>query len=108
MAAIHEQIKLEQLPANQRELAELLGMRQYIELTRRFGGETIYVQKYSELLKTPRNAEIKRKFDGFNFIELAREYDLSERYIRELVSDITTQVRSRPMDGQVTFEEISL
>ncbi len=106
--AVYDQISLEQLPANQRELAELLGMRQYIELTRRFGGETIYIQKYSELLKTPRNAEIKRKFDGFNFVELAREYDLSERYIRELVSDITTQVRARPMDGQVTFEEISL
>jgi len=108
MSGIHEQIRLDQLPANQRELAELLGMRQYIELTRRFGGETIYIQKYSELIKTPRNAEIKRKFDGFNFTELAREYDLSERYIRELVSDITPLVRARPMDGQVTFEDMSL
>ncbi|MFV0497471.1 MAG: Mor transcription activator family protein [Candidatus Fimivivens sp.] len=105
MDNIHDKLKVEQLPQNQRELAELLGMRVYVELTRRFGGETIYIQKYSELLKTPRNVEIKQKFDGYNFVELAKEYDLSERYIRELVSDITTQVRSRPMEGQVTFED---
>lgn len=95
-----EGITLEQLPAGQRELAELLGMSMYVELTRRFGGDTIYIQKYSELQKSPRNAEIRRKFDGYNFSELAREYDLSERYVRALVQDITDPVRRRPLEGR--------
>lgn len=108
MEPVHDKISLGQLPSNQRELAEIVGMEKYVELTRRFGGDTIYVQKYTELLKTPRNAEIKAKFNGYNFGELAKEYDLSERYIRNLVSDITVQVRSRPMDGQVSFGDLSL
>jgi len=103
-----EGITLEQLPAGQRELAELLGMSMYVELTRRFGGDTIYIQKYSELQKSPRNAEIRRKFDGYNFSELAREYDLSERYVRALVQDITDPVRRRPLEGQIGFDDLQV
>ena len=103
-----EGITLEQLPAGQRELAELLGMSMYVELPRRFGGDTIYIQKYSELQKGPRNAEIRRKFDGYNFSELAREYDLSERYVRALVQDITDPVRRRPLEGQIGFDDLQV
>lgn len=103
---LHEQITLEDLPEKQREIAETVGLRNYIELTRRFGGDTPYIQKYSELIKAPRNSEIRRKFNGFNFEELAHEYDLSERYIRELVSGIVRNVRARPAEGQLSFDEI--
>ncbi len=105
-AAYDGEITLDQLPGNQRELAELLGMQVYIALTQRFGGDTIYIQKYSELLKNPRNAEIRRRFDGYNFSDLAREYDLSERYVRALVQDITDPVRRKPLEGQIGFDDL--
>lgn len=101
--SLHEKITLADLPEKQREIAEIVGIEKYIELTKRFGGDTPYIQKYSELIKSPRNNEIRQRFNGFNFEELAHEYDLSERYIRELVSDITREVRARPMEGQISL-----
>lgn len=97
---LHEKIRLEDLPQSQREIAEIVGLKGYIALTKRYGGDSPYIQKYSELLKAPRNMEIRSKFNGYNYTELALEYDLSERYIRDLVSDIKEEMRTRPMDGQ--------
>ncbi|MEF9853854.1 MAG: Mor transcription activator family protein [Hydrogenoanaerobacterium sp.] len=102
---LHEKLTLEDLPPKQREIAEIVGLDKYILLTKRFGGDTPYIQKYSELIKSPRNDEIKEKFNGYNATVLALEYNLSERYIRELVCDIRREVQARPIDGQLFFEQ---
>jgi len=47
-----------------------------------FGGEFIYINKNSQ-----RNREIKDSYNGRNVAELARQYGLSERRIREIVSE---------------------
>ena len=84
-------IRLEDLFGNQREIAEIIGVDKYIELTKTYGGDNIYIQKYSEVLKIQRNAEIRAKFNGYNADELADEYNLTERYIRMLCSDLVSQ-----------------
>lgn len=86
-----QNIKLEDLFGNQREIAEIIGVEKYIELTKTYGGDNIYIQKYSEVLKIQRNAEIRSKFNGYNANELADEYNLTERYIRMLCSDLVSQ-----------------
>ena len=53
--------------------------------------------------RAARNEEIKKKFTGGNFRELAFEYDLTEVQIRSIVSDIVREVRARPMEGQQTL-----
>lgn len=78
-------ISLRDLSEKQREIAELIGIDNYIKLSKRFGGEdSIYIQKYSELVKSIRNNEIRTKYNGHNIPELAKKYNLSERYIRKL------------------------
>ena len=54
-------INLDDLVGTQREIAETIGIESYIKLCQTFGGDTIYIQKYSELQKLERNAEIKAK-----------------------------------------------
>ena len=79
-------ISLEDLSDRQREIAEIVGIENYIKLSKRFGGEdSIYIQKYSEIIKVVRNNEIRTKYnDGHNIPELAKKYNLSERYVRKL------------------------
>ncbi|MCI5655917.1 MAG: Mor transcription activator family protein [Candidatus Pseudoruminococcus sp.] len=79
-------ISLEDLSDRQREIAEIVGIENYIKLSKRFGGEdSIYIQKYSEIIKVVRNNEIRTKYnDGHNISELAKKYNLSERYVRKL------------------------
>ena len=72
-----------QLDGEQRELAEIIGLEAY--LTDSYAGCTIYVRKPEEITKKLRNTEICERFNGRNYRELAREYQLSESSIRKIV-----------------------
>lgn len=92
-------INLDDLVGTQRDIAETIGIESYIKLCKSFGGDTIYIQKYSELQKLERNAEIKAKYNGYNSSQLAK-YDLSERYVRIICSNGN-------LDGQLSiFDDI--
>lgn len=76
------QIVLEDLPESQREIAELIGLDNYIKLTKKYGGiNNFYIRKYSEIVKEARNREIRRKYNGYNAKMLAVQYNLSEQTI---------------------------
>lgn len=98
-----KQIKIEDLYGIQKEIAELIGIDNYIKLSLHFGGDNIYVQKYSEVIKVQRNNDIRQKFNGYNSDQLAREYNLSERYIRMICADLIEAIRSRPPQGQMSL-----
>ena len=98
-----KQIKIEDLYGIQKEIAELIGIDNYIKLSLHFGGDNIYVQKYSEVIKVQRNNDIRQKFNGYNSDQLAREYNLSERYIRMICADLIEAIRSRPPQGQLSL-----
>ena len=76
-------IRLEDLTGNQREIAELIGLDNYIKLSKLYGGDSsLYIQKYTEITKNARNREIREKYNGYNSPQLSNMYDLSERQIR--------------------------
>ena len=79
------EIKIEDLAESQREIAELIGLDNYIKMSKRFGGiNNLYIQKYSEIFKEARNREIKSKYNGYNIRWLAKTYNLSERHIKAI------------------------
>ena len=46
------EIRLEDLVDTQREIAELIGLDNYIKLSKRFGGiNNFYIHKYSEITR---------------------------------------------------------
>ena len=76
-------IRLEDLAETQKEIAQLIGIENYIKLSKRFGGDSsLYIQKFSEISKNARNREIRKKYNGYNIPYLANLYNLSERQIR--------------------------
>lgn len=82
-----EKIKsIEQLSGDQRELAEIVGLEAYQKLVANYGGSSVYVNKSDTLTRPERNAEIKRKFNGANYRELAKEYGFSETGIRKIIN----------------------
>lgn len=94
-------ITLENLSPTQREVAEIVGLDKYLELVKCFGGcKGIYIPKYSELLRPSRDVEITEKFNGYNYDELAMEYDLSVRTIYKLVSHMIRERKNAPMENQ--------
>ncbi len=79
-------IKLKDLQGDQRELAEIIGIEAYLELVKIYGGTNIYIAKMDKLQNIKRDAEIVKKFNGFNYKQLAFEYHLAERTVREIIA----------------------
>lgn len=81
------EIQLSDLRGEQREIAQAIGIKAYIELVKLYGGSNIYIAKMDKLLCIKRDAEIVRKFNGNNYAQLAKQYGLSERAIRTIIAD---------------------
>lgn len=99
-------ITMADLDGDQLHLAELIGLENYLKVVQEFGGSAVYIRKLDSLRQGERDREICSKFDGYNFRELAQEYDLSERMVREIVSDHVRAMRSRPVSGQIGFDDL--
>lgn len=96
------------LPEDQRRILDLVGPEIYAKLVEAYGGLTIYIPKKDSFLRTARNEEIRRKFNGTNYRSLATEHNLSEVAIRQIVADIDHQMRTQQIDGQEDLFQASL
>jgi Mor family transcriptional regulator len=101
-----EQITLDSLPVEQREIASIVGIEAYTKLVEQYGGCNIYIFKADTLLKDLRDAQIKDEFDGYNHRELALKYDLSERTIRDIVSEISKGLKIKQIEGQINLFDL--
>ena len=77
---------LDQLSGEQRDLAETIGIEAYRKLVEEYGGTHIYICKAGTVLKEVICKEIQEKFNGKNYKSLSREYGISEKTVRKLVS----------------------
>ncbi|MDE5582628.1 MAG: DNA-binding protein [Ruminococcus sp.] len=78
-------VRVEQLSDDQQEIVGLIGAENYIKLVENFGGSCIYISKHNPILLTERNAEIKKNFNGGNYRELAKKYNLSVNRVRAIL-----------------------
>lgn len=85
MVDIENISSLEQLDGNKKELAKVIGLEAYKKLVKHFGGSYIYINKSDTVIKNERNAEIRKKFNGTNYAQLAQEYQLTENRIRSIL-----------------------
>jgi Mor family transcriptional regulator len=82
---IAAEIPLDSLPEEYQIIAELFGMEGALKLAQHSGSMRIYVPKLDTLVREHRDARIRAEFTGFNHRDLARKYNLSESWIREIV-----------------------
>lgn len=78
-------ISIYQLDGEQREIAEVIGLEAYKKLVEHYGGSYIYVTKTETMVRDERNNEIRQKFNGSNYRELAKEYNLTENRVRAII-----------------------
>lgn len=70
----------------QKEIAEIIGIEAYRKLVEHYGGSSIYINKFDTITRPERDMEIRKKFNGANYHELAKEYGLSETGIRKIIN----------------------
>lgn len=95
------------LTAQQREVADLIGMDNYEKLMESYGGDVIYIPTKDVFAREERNARIREEFNGFNYKELALKYGLTTIWIRSIVEPVMENFpKVRQVDGQTSlFDE---
>lgn len=81
-----EGIELDDIPIEQRDFAELVGLDTFRKLIEMYGGSSIYICKEDAILRQKRNLAIVEEFNGTNYLALAKKYSLTERTIREVIN----------------------
>lgn len=96
-------IRLEDLTPTQRQVAELIGLENYAKLIDAYGPELLYIPKRDSFERLARNQRIIDAFDGYNFNELARRFNLTSVTIRSIVEEKKRAIRAAPMEGQTSL-----
>lgn len=78
------EVTVDELPQPYRKMAELIGVPMTLQLAQHFGGTYEYMPKFDKAVGQARDRIIRREFDGANYKDLARKYNLTETYIRGL------------------------
>ncbi|MPM11429.1 hypothetical protein SDC9_57773 [bioreactor metagenome] len=85
---LEEELTLELIPeGTYRSIAEAIGVSNFLIITEMIGGATIYLPKKESILKPVRDRRILEEYNGYNQIELAKKYGVSERWVRQLQND---------------------
>ena len=88
-----DKLTMEQLHGSQLEIAEVIGIEAYRKLVASYGGSSIYISKADSVM----NAEIFRRFDGSNYLELAHAFNLAENTIRDIIYRQSTDREAHQM-----------
>lgn len=87
MKETQKQMNIENLPNEQKGIAECIGVEAYFKLSQRYGGNLLYIAKMNSLKAKERNEQIKRDFyNGATYKQLAVKYCLSEIWIKNIVA----------------------
>lgn len=101
------ELKLEDLQGEARELAETIGMDAFRRLVDVYGGTgRVYIPQADKLLIPIRDRLIRDEYNGSNVYALCKKWNLSEGYIRGIVREKTEQIRRAPLDGQWTLFDV--
>ena len=80
-----QELTTEMLPEGfYRRIAEAIGPENLVKLANVVGGSTFYLPRADAIVRPIRDARIKEEFNGSNFMELSRKYDVTERWVRRL------------------------
>lgn len=96
-------IRIEDLPPEYREIADEIGLAPALKLVRIRGGEGIYVPKMEKVSRAARDRAIRAEFDGSNHRELARKWDLTVVWIREIVGKNNRHTGVDVIDKQISL-----
>ncbi len=88
MNELSKGLKAEMLPEGlYRDIAEAIGPENFVKLAEIIGGATVYIPKADSLVRPVRDARIKDEFNGYNHLDLAKRYNVTERWVRQICGE---------------------
>lgn len=87
-------MSIERLPDELQTLAQNIGMETTLRVIEILGGINIYFPKLGSLVRPIRDNNIRKEFTGANHRSLAKKYNLTESWVRNIVKK-----RPKPQKG---------
>lgn len=82
------ELKMEDLEAQHREIAEVIGIENLVKLSRYFAGNPVYAPKIENLVKNKKYSLIRQEYDGTNIKKLSTKYDVCESTVYNILRDM--------------------
>ena len=79
------ELTIDDLDEEQRDLAECIGIDSYKRLITDYGGCTVTIRVPDGILRAIRNRHIKNDFNGYNYRALSVKYGLHEKTVRNII-----------------------
>lgn len=80
-------VQYEDLDEDDQDIADCIGLENFKNLVRTFGGSSINIKISKNIALDYRNKQICSEFDGGNHKQLARKYNLSEASVYRIVRE---------------------
>lgn len=78
-------ILMDDILYNLHTMVEIIGMENFLELSKLYGGSNVYIPVYHRVTMGDRNREIARTYNGKNINQLRIKYGMTELKLKRLV-----------------------
>ena len=78
-------IELDDVPFDLQEMVNFIGMENFLKVCKFYGGRSLYVPLYKNLLIKERNRNIVKEYNGKNLDELRLKYNMSNTQLKRVV-----------------------
>ncbi len=79
-------VRMDDLPPDYKDVAETIGLEPALKLVQARGGEGVYVPKVEKICRQARDRAIRSEFNGCNHKDLARKYNLTTVWVRQILA----------------------
>ena len=80
-------IVMEDIPYELHTMVEIVGIENFEELSKFYGGTTVYIPVHRKIIIGERNREIVRTYNGRNIETLRRKYGLTNQQIKRILAE---------------------
>ncbi|MDU4862463.1 MAG: Mor transcription activator family protein [Terrisporobacter othiniensis] len=77
-------VLMDDIPYNLHAMVEIIGMGNFLKLSKLYGGTNVYIPVYHRVTMGERNREIARTYNGKNINQLRMKYGMTELQLKRL------------------------
>ena len=80
-------IRIEDVPYDLHTMVDIIGMEKFEELSKFYGGASVYIPIHNKLVMGCRNRNIVKEYNGKNLKLLRAKYGISEQQVKRIIME---------------------
>ena len=80
-------ILIDDIPDGLHAMVDIIGMDNFLEVSKLYGGTNVYIPVHRKVIKGVRNREIASEYNGRNLDKLRIRYGISTQHIKRLLEE---------------------